>query len=50
MPPIALATAAPTSSGPSRLKTAASASAWLGRAARVATSAAIALERHAARS
>jgi hypothetical protein len=44
MPPIALATAPPTSSGPSRLNTAASASACRGRAARVATSVAITLD------
>ncbi len=44
MPPIARATAAPTSTGPSRLKTAASASAYFGRAARVATSVATALD------
>ena len=44
IPPIVLATAAPTSSGPSMLKTAAIASACPGRAARVATSVAMALD------
>ena len=44
MPPIVSATAAPNSSGPSVLNTAASSIAWAGRATRVATSAAIAFE------
>ena len=43
MPPMVSATAAPTNSGPSRLKTVASTIACFGRAARVATRAAIAL-------
>ena len=43
MPPIVSATAAPTNSGPSRLKKVASRIACFGRAARVATRAAIAL-------
>jgi len=44
IPPIVFATAAPTSSGPSMLKTAASRTACSGLAVRVATSAAIAFE------
>ncbi len=44
MPPIVSATAAPSSSGPSRLKTEARTIACSGRAARVATSVAIALD------
>ena len=44
MPPIVSATAAPTTSGPSRLKTAASSTACSGVAPRVATSAAIAFD------
>ena len=44
MPPIVSATALPTTSGPSRLKTAAISTACSGRAARVATSAAIAFD------
>jgi small neutral amino acid transporter SnatA (MarC family) len=43
MPPIVSATAAPTTNGPAKLKTVAITMAWRGRAARVATSAAIAL-------